>query len=93
MAPPRPRLGPFAAAIRDAALGLPVLVLVLMLVMPTPADALVLIVVSVVCTLGIGGLLWVALSVLIGWSLRQLWQALSAARRPPGPGPHQSLAA
>jgi len=85
MAPPTPRFGLFAAVMRDAALGLPVLVLVLVLVMKSPADALMLLVVSMVCTLGIGGLLWLALSVLIGWSLRLLWQAFRGARRPPGP--------
>jgi hypothetical protein len=84
MASPRAPSSRIHIALRDAAIGLPVLVLGLMLLMRSPADALVLLAVSVVCTLGIGGLLWLALAVLIGWSLRLLWTALRGGRRPPG---------
>lgn len=77
---------PQAAVVVDALLGLPVLGLLLMVSMPSPRDALMLLITSVICTLGVGGLLWLALAVLIGRTLRLLWRLFRAARRSPSAG-------
>ena len=71
---------PLAAVFVDALIGLPVLGLLLVVAMPSPRDALMLLMMSVICTLGIGGLLWLAMAVLIGRTLRLLWRLFRAAR-------------